>query len=122
MPNLLGRELTDEESKVEAALRHALFVLDKRSSLSSIRAIAAKSPEDFLAAALFMLESKPDRGGPEPDLLGPDGVFGVSSPLDSVSPIRSVAPLGSVPGPQTNRRFAGRSSGPTGARTASNCI
>jgi HEAT repeats len=62
MPSLLGRELTAEERKVEAALRHALLVLDKRSSPGSIRAIAAESPEEFVAAALAMLESKSDRG------------------------------------------------------------
>jgi hypothetical protein len=61
MPSLLGRELTGEERKVEAALRHALLVLDKRSSPASIRAIAAASPEEFVAAALGMLESKSDR-------------------------------------------------------------
>jgi HEAT repeats len=47
---------------VEAALRHALLVPDKRSSLASIRALAAASPEEFIAAALAMLESKSDRG------------------------------------------------------------
>ena len=61
MPGLLGRELTAEERKVEATLRHALLILDKRSSPASIRAIAAESPEDFVAAALAMLEIKSDR-------------------------------------------------------------
>jgi HEAT repeats len=61
MPGLLGRELTAEECKVEAALRHALLVLDKRSSTGSIHAIAVESPEEFVAAALAMLEIKSDR-------------------------------------------------------------
>jgi hypothetical protein len=60
MLNPLGQELTAEERQVEAALRHALLVLDKRSSLASIRAIAAQNPEEFVAAALGMLESKSD--------------------------------------------------------------
>jgi hypothetical protein len=62
MPKLLGRELTGEERKVEAALRHALFVPDKRSSLARVRDLAAAGPEEFVAAALAMLESKADRG------------------------------------------------------------
>jgi HEAT repeat protein len=62
MPSVLGRELTGEERKVEAALRHALLVPDKRSSQASVRALAAASPEEFIAAALAMLESKSDRG------------------------------------------------------------
>src|SRR5215467_8951039 len=62
MPCLLGRELTGEERQVEAALRHALVVRDKRSSAPSIRAVAAASPEAFVAAALAMLECKSNRG------------------------------------------------------------
>jgi HEAT repeats len=62
MPCLLGRELTGEERQVEAALRHAIFVRDKRSSAPSIRAIAAANPEAFVAAALAMLECKSNRG------------------------------------------------------------
>jgi HEAT repeats len=58
MPDLLGRELTGEERKVEAALRHALLTVDKRSSVSSIRAIAAENPEEFVAASLMMLGSR----------------------------------------------------------------
>jgi hypothetical protein len=53
--------LTAEERKVEAALRHVLLVLDKRSSLRSIRAIAAENPEEFGATARALLESHSDR-------------------------------------------------------------
>ena len=62
MPSLLGRELTAEERKVEAALRHALLVRDRRSSSPPIRTIAAENPEEFIAAALAMLESKSNPG------------------------------------------------------------
>ena len=62
MQSLLGRELTEEEQIVEAALRHAFFIEDKRCSQATISQIAAASPEEFVAAGLAMLESKVDPG------------------------------------------------------------
>lgn len=62
MPGLLGRELTEDEQKVEAALRHAFFIQDKRCSQATISQIAATSPEEFVAAGLAILESKVDPG------------------------------------------------------------